>query len=199
MANHTSTDRGERAADASAKIAPSTEASSSSKSEGPAPAKPEIAEKPIGVERLTHTDVNEVCALYKRVWDGQKGELSPDMVKAWEPSPLEFTSWMEGVTYFAARRGSRLVGVIGLEISQGSGRILHLAVEPDGRRQGVATALIRATIEWARRANCPSIWVDILARFTTASAVFDHLGFQKVGTLHRHEWNEDVHFFELLL
>ena len=197
MANQHSPDRAERPADASSKP---DGAGAAVKLEGATkpetPAKPET---PLGVERLTHLDVNEVCGLYKKVWEAQRGELPPEMIKAWVPAPLEFTSWMEGVNYFAARRNGRLVGVIGLEISQGSGRIVHLAVDPDARRQGVATALIKAAIEWARRSNCPSVWADALSRFTAAADLLTHLGFHDAGVLRRHQWNEDVRFFEQLL
>ncbi|MEM0128945.1 MAG: GNAT family N-acetyltransferase [Thermoplasmata archaeon] len=202
MANHTSADRGERVADGAPKPSPAPSP------EPVAAARPDVAargeatpspERPLTVERLTHLDVNEVCGLYKRVWDSQKGELLPEMIKAWEPSPLEFTSWMEGVNYFAARKNGRLIGVIGLEIAHGSGRLVHLAVDPETRRQKVATGLVQATIDWARRSNCLSVWADVLARFSAAQALFKHLGFQEAGTLHRHQWSEDVLFFERLL
>ena len=128
--------------------------------------------KPIVIERLTHQDINDICALYKRVWDAFKGDLAPELVKAWQPTPLEFTSWMEGVTYFAARRDGRMIGAIGCEISDGTCRLIHLAVDPEARRQGVATALTHAAIEWARHSQSRSVWADALARFTEAAGVF---------------------------
>jgi len=155
--------------------------------------------KPIVVERLTHLDVNDICALYKRVWDNFKGDLAPELIKGWQPTPLEFTSWMEGVTYFAARRDGRMVGAIGCEISDGSCRLVHLAVDPEARRQGVATALTRAAIEWARHNASRSVWADSLSRFTEAVGVFKSTGFTECGVFHRHYWGEDVKLFELLL
>lgn len=151
---------------------------------------------PWTVERITHQDVPAICALLKRVWESEAGGLPPELAKAWMPSPLEFTSRMEGVTFFAARREGRLVGVVGGELVHGSCRLLQLAVEPDGRRQGIATALVTALLDWARRSNAPSVWVEALARFTTAGALLRRMGFTVSGTLHRHEWNEDVQFFE---
>jgi GNAT superfamily N-acetyltransferase len=157
------------------------------------------ASKPIVVERLTHLDVNDICALYKRVWDGFKGDLAIELVKEWQPSPLEFTSWMEGVTYFAARRDGKMIGAIGCEIADGSCRLVHMAVDGDARRQGVATALTNAAVEWARHNNSRSVWADALSRFTAAASVFKGLGFTECGVLHRHYWNEDVRLFEKLL
>ncbi|HTW76519.1 MAG TPA: GNAT family N-acetyltransferase [Thermoplasmata archaeon] len=154
----------------------------------------------ISVERITHSDVPEICGLYKRVWDSPPVTgLPSDLLKSWQPSPLEFTSWMEGVTYFAARRDGRLIGVIGCEVARGSCRLVNLAVDPEARRSGVGTALVGAAVDWSRHANVPEIWGSALTRFTAVAALFTHLGFAESGLLHRHEWGEDVVFFERIL
>ena len=161
--------------------------------------KPVASMKPLVVERLTHQDVNEICALYRRVWEGFRNDLPADLIKAWEPTPLEFTSWMEGVTYFAARRDGKMVGAIGCKLVDGSCRLLHLAVDPETRRQGIATALTSAAEEWARHNNSHSVWVDALAKFTAAAEMFRRLGFNECGMLHRHYWAEDVRLLEKIL
>ncbi len=161
----------------------------------PAPA----AATPISVERITHLDVPAICALYKRVWDADKSGLPAELVKSWQPTPLEFTSWMEGVTYFAARRDGRLLGVVGCESRRGACRLVHLAVDPDHRRAGAATALIGAALEWAKHGNSAVVWGEALDRFQAAAALLKHLGFAECGVLHRHEFNEDVRLFERML
>lgn len=154
---------------------------------------------PLVVERITHQDVPAVCALYKKVWDSEPTGLPPELVKTWQPGPLEFTSRMEGVTYFAARRNGHVVGAVGCELKDGSCRLVHLAVDPETRRQGVASALVTTAVDWARRSNAAEVWVDPLARFTAAAALLQHLEFQDCGVLHRHLWREDVRLFERLL
>lgn len=152
------------------------------------------------VERITHQDVPEICALYRRVWDAPPHPGLPvELVKSWQPTPLEFTSWMEGVTYFAARRDGRLLGVVGCEVAHGNCHLVHLAVDPDARRKGIGTALIAAGIEWARHAHAAQVWADGLSRFTAAAALFKKVGFAECGVFHKHEWNEDVHLFERIL
>ena len=153
----------------------------------------------ISVERITHEDVPAICALYKRVRDPAPPGVPADFVKTWQPSALEFTSWMEGVTYFAARKDGRVVGVLGCEIRHASCRMMDLAVDPETRRQGVATALVAAAVEWAKKSNASSIWIDSLSRFAPATALFQHLGFAQAGLLRKHEWGEDVHLFERVL
>jgi GNAT superfamily N-acetyltransferase len=150
------------------------------------------------VERLAHEGITEVCALYKRVWD-QFPDLPGDRAHEWTPSPLEFTSWMAGVTYFVARSDGHVVGAIGLEPSHGSCRIVRLVVDPEHRRRGIGTALTLQAIEWAKKGHVASVWVDPLARFTAATALFQRLGFAPAGVLHRHRWTEDVTLFERVL
>jgi ribosomal protein S18 acetylase RimI-like enzyme len=162
-------------------------------------AKPAPLLKPLVVERLTHHDIPEICALYKRAFEPLKTEFPPEVLKAWAPSPLEFSSYMEGVTYFAARRDGKMIGAIGCEIVDGSCRLLHLAVDVDFRHQGVATALTTAAVEWGRHSNCGSVWIDALARFDSAGSLFKRLGFAETGLLHRHYFQEDVRLFEMVL
>jgi GNAT superfamily N-acetyltransferase len=154
--------------------------------------------KPIVIERMTHESIPEICGLYKRVWD-HFPDLPTELVKAWEPTPLEFSSWMEGVTYFTARIDGKMIGAIGCEIDEGSCQLVQLAVDPEGRRQGVGTALIHQALEWARKSKSPEVWAEALARFTGAAGVFKKLGFTDCGVLHRHHWGEDVRLFEKVL
>ncbi len=154
----------------------------------------------VTVGRITHQDVPEMCALLKRVWDAPPvSGIPPELLKSWQPTPLEFTSGMEGVTYFAARREGRLIGAIGCEVDRGNCRLLHLAVDAEARRSGVATALLTAAVDWARHSNAAVVWGSALARFSAVPALLKRLDFAECGVLHRHEWGEDVRLFERTL
>ncbi|HKV90299.1 MAG TPA: GNAT family N-acetyltransferase, partial [Thermoplasmata archaeon] len=139
---------------------------------------------PLTVERLTHHDIPEICALYKRVWETFQPALPAVMVKAWAPTPLEFTSWMEGVTYFAARQNGRMIGAVGCELNDGACRVVNLVVDPEVRRQGVGSQLTSAVMEWAKHNNSNAVWVDALARFSAAAGMFKKFGFAEAGVLH---------------
>lgn len=151
------------------------------------------------VERITHQDVPAICGLYKKVWEPTPAGVPPELAKSWQPTALEFTSWMEGVTYFAARRDGHLVGVVGCELRHGSCRMKHLAVDPEHRRHGIATALVTAAVDWARHGNATSIWIDPPTLFGPTAALFQRLGFDRAGVLHKHEWSMDVNLFERIL
>ncbi|MCI4345612.1 MAG: GNAT family N-acetyltransferase [Thermoplasmata archaeon] len=157
------------------------------------------APQPIIVERLTHQDVPEICNLFRRVWEPYLAGLPVEVQRAWQPTPLEFTSGMEGVTYFSARRDGKLVGVIGCELVDGACHLVNLCVESDHRRQGVGTSLLQAALEWARHAGARSLWADLLPRFGDAGMLFADEGFTVAGTLRRHFWGEDVKQYERLL
>jgi GNAT superfamily N-acetyltransferase len=148
------------------------------------------------IDRVSHEDIPEICALYKRVWDPAPSGTPPEFLKSAVPTPLEFTSRMEGVTYFVAREGKRLLGIVGSAFSEGNCRLVDLAVDVDARRKGIATALILTAVDWARKNRATAVWVDALDRFTEAKALFQHLKFAPAGLLHRHRWNEDVRLFE---
>jgi GNAT superfamily N-acetyltransferase len=155
-----------------------------------------LAPPGVVIDRVSHEDIPEICALYKRVWESPHQGIPAEFLKAAIPTPLEFTSRMEGVTYFVAREGKRLLGIIGTAFSEGNCRLVDLAVDVDARRKGVAKALVLTAADWAAKNHANALWVDVLDRFTAAKALFHHLGFAEAGVLHRHRWNEDVRFFE---
>lgn len=148
------------------------------------------------IDRVSHEDIPEICALYKRVWDAPHPGVPAEFLKAAAPGALEFTSRMEGVTYFVAREGKRLLGIVGCSFSEGNCHLVDLAVDVEARRKGLATALVLTAVDWARKNRANAVWADALGRFPEAKALFHHLGFASAGVLHRHRWNEDVHFYE---
>lgn len=150
----------------------------------------------IVIDRVSHEDIPEICALYKRVWEPPPPGVPIEFLKAAVPTPLEFTSRMEDVTYFVAREGKRLCGIIGSAFAEGSCRLVDLAVDVDVRRRGVAKALVLTVVDWARKNHISMVWVDVLDQFAAAKDLFHHLGFASAGVLHRHRWNEDVRLFE---
>lgn len=151
------------------------------------------------IDRLVHQDIPAVCALFRRVWESQRADLPPEIMKSLEPNPLEFTSAMEGVTFFAARREGRPIGLVGIELESGASHLVTLVVDPDHRRQGIGKALTQAALEWAKHAGAATAWTDPLAKFAAAQALLRTLGFTEAGTLHRRLYNQDVVLFERLL
>jgi GNAT superfamily N-acetyltransferase len=169
----------------------------SSSSAEPAPMARAIPTPPgVVIDRVSHEDIPEICGLYKRVWESPQTGIPVEFLKSAVPTPLEFTSRMEGVTYFVAREEKHLRGIIGCAFAEGNCRLVDLAVDVDARRKGVATSLVLTAVDWARKSRATAVWVDALDRFAGAKALFQRLGFAEAGVLHRHRWNEDVRLFE---
>ncbi len=161
---------------------------------------PEVKEAPpLLIGRLTHEDVPDVVALFRKVWEPYHAGFPPEVQREWQPTPLEFTSGMEGVTYFAAKRGNRLIGIVGCRMGAGACQLINLCVDAEERRHGIATALLAAAHGWAQHANARSLFVDVLVRFQEALALFKASGFKEAGTLRKHFWGEDVRIYEKIL
>ncbi len=75
-----------------------------------------------------------------------------------------------------ARDGSRVVGVIGLEVHGADGLLRSLAVAPDRRGQGVARRLYATLIRDARRLGITRLFLLT----TSAQGFFEMLGFRAV-------------------
>jgi ribosomal protein S18 acetylase RimI-like enzyme len=155
--------------------------------------------KPLVIERLTHEDVLDMVQLLRRVWEPYMAGMPSEVQKEWQPTPLEFTSRMEGVTYFAAKRDNRLIGFVGCQLLSGSCHLVNVAVDTDHRRHGIGTALLAAALGWAQHANARSIYVEVLERFQDAKNLFRATGFKEAGDLHRHFYGEDVRLYEKIL
>jgi GNAT superfamily N-acetyltransferase len=156
------------------------------------------AQPPLTVTQATHNDIADICTLYKKVWDEFRGKAPQELERSWQPSPLEFTSLMEGVTFFAARKDKKLVGILGCSMVDGSTRLVHVAVDKDFRRQGIGVALVNSGIDWAKRGSSSSIWVEALTRFQDGIKLLRKLGFKETGMFHKHLWKEDVILMEIV-
>lgn len=163
----------------------------------PAPAV-SAPQPPLTVSQATHNDIADICTLYKKVWDEFRGKAPQELERTWQPSPLEFTSLMEGVTFFAARKDKKLVGILGCSMIDGSARVVHVAVDREFRRQGIGAALLNSGIDWAKRSSSSSIWVESLTRFQDGIKLLRKLGFKETGMFHKHLWKEDVMLMEIV-
>src|SRR5688572_16043796 len=91
------------------------------------------------------------------------------------------------VAVFVADRDGDVVGYVyaGLEprswkeLREACGFIHDVAVREEGRRSGVATALIDAAVEWLRSQGAPRVVIWTAERNDAAQRMFDRLGFRR--------------------
>lgn len=93
----------------------------------------------------------------------------------------------EDVVVFVAERRSSVVGYVyaGLEpqswkeLREACGFIHDVVVDENGRRGGVATALMEAAIAWLRERGAPRVVLQTAQKNEGAQRLFDRLGFRR--------------------
>ena len=74
----------------------------------------------------------------------------------------------------------RVVGYAGLHVVLDEGYIDNVAVEPDARKHGVASALLDVFCRYGA-ANLAFLTLEVRASNAAAIALYDKFGFQEVG------------------
>jgi GNAT superfamily N-acetyltransferase len=93
----------------------------------------------------------------------------------------------EDVAVFVAEREAEVIGYVyaGLEprswkeLREACGFIHDVAVREEGRRSGVASALIEAAIDWLRSRGAPRVVLWTAEPNAPAQRLFDRLGFRR--------------------
>jgi ribosomal protein S18 acetylase RimI-like enzyme len=81
-------------------------------------------------ERAGEADLRSLLSVL--AWTGEPGHI--DRI---------ISAYVTGLRLFGMERGSRLEGVIGIEVvHKGEGVIRHIAVEPAARRSGIGRAMV---------------------------------------------------------
>ncbi|MDD6189711.1 MAG: ribosomal protein S18-alanine N-acetyltransferase [Clostridiales bacterium] len=83
--------------------------------------------------------------------------------------------------YLAALEGDTLVGYIGVQTVLDEGYINNVAVRPEYRRRGIASALISLLIEQAREIGLAFLTLEVRASNDAAITLYEKLGFSPVG------------------
>ena len=86
---------------------------------------------------------------------------------------------------FVAIFGDRLVGASGVNVHQGIAD-LGMNIAPEWRGRGIGSALIEASIDWARAQAAHKISLQVWPHNDTAIALYEKYGFVREGYLRRH-------------
>ena len=90
-------------------------------------------------------------------------------------------SYKSGTKFFAAENGSRLIGYIGIKAVIDEGYITNVAVFPQYRRQGAATALINKVFEFAKEKSLSFVSLEVRVSNSEAVSLYEKLGFVTEG------------------
>ena len=88
-------------------------------------------------------------------------------------NPLSF--WLVAVD------GERVAGYVGSQTVLDESDMMNVAVHPDYRKQGIATALIVGLVEELRKRGSRCLTLEVRASNENAISVYQKLQFQEVG------------------
>jgi GNAT superfamily N-acetyltransferase len=148
------------------------------------------------IEMAGESDAVEIAALYKRVWDEYGGELPDELVKARQPSAEQMKEWIRHDTYFVAKEGALIVGVMGCSLKHGACLLVHMVVDGNYRKRGIGSALTEKAIDYAKENGAAKVWLDTSPRLRKAIALYEKHGFVRCGHLRKHYWGEDIYLYE---
>jgi [ribosomal protein S18]-alanine N-acetyltransferase len=129
---------------------------------------------PPDISRLTYADLPQVIAIERRAFP-TPWSLAMFVLELSKPS---------GVC-LSARRDGRMVGYVVCSRYDTVWHIMNVAVDPDERRTGVATALLRSLLE---RVGDPRAryTLEVRQSNTAAIALYEGLGFRTAGLRRRY-------------
>jgi ribosomal protein S18 acetylase RimI-like enzyme len=100
------------------------------------------------------------------------------------------------VIYLVARMGDRMAGYLDYELYDDHAKILGLAVLPEFRKKGVATALVRRALEDLQKRNYHRAYLFVAKNNPLAQKIYGREGFKNAGILERKINDEEVCLFQ---
>lgn len=122
------------------------------------------------ITKMTQTHVAQIAELEKLCFSEPWSEKS---VASELNNPLAF--WL------VADDNGRVAGYIGSQTVMDETDMMNVAVHPDYRKQGIATALIVGLVEELRKMGSHSLTLEVRASNENAIRVYQRLDFQQVG------------------
>ena len=124
----------------------------------------------IVARRITPADVPAVLALQARSTEASQWSAE-GYIRA---AAGEYPAWVAG-------GGEGIHGFLVMRTAADESEILNLAVEPERRRQGIASALLAAAIEACRAAGAKSVYLEVRESNAVAIAFYRSSGFEPTG------------------
>ena len=83
--------------------------------------------------------------------------------------------------YFVCTQGGQVLGYIGTRVVLDECQVANVAVSPSCRRQGVASFLMEAMLDFCRREGVRFVTLEVRLGNSAAQALYEKFGFQKTG------------------
>ncbi len=83
--------------------------------------------------------------------------------------------------YWVATIEAKIVGYVGMWNVVGEGQLTNLAISKDFQRQGIASMLLRAVIEYAHKLDMEFIMLEVRASNEAAKFLYQKFNFQEIA------------------
>lgn len=122
------------------------------------------------LERMTRKHINDLVEIEKLSFS-----------KPWSYSAFEAELSNDTAVFFSAVEEGRAVGYIGFHTVIDEAYIANIAVLPDFRRRGTASALLELAIDYCRKNKMSFITLEVRKSNFSAVSLYQRFGFKTVG------------------
>ena len=99
----------------------------------------------------------------------------------WSESALRDELLSPLARYFVCTQEGQVLGYIGTRVVLDECQVANVAVSPSCRREGVASFLMEAMLDFCRREGMNLVTLEVRVSNSTAQALYEKFGFQKTG------------------
>ncbi len=98
----------------------------------------------------------------------------------WSEQTIE-DAYKTGTRFFVAEKGNSVLGYVGISAILDEGYITNIAVFPEARQQGVASALLNSLFEFAKENSLSFISLEVRESNNAAISLYNKFGFKTEG------------------
>jgi GNAT superfamily N-acetyltransferase len=138
------------------------------------------------IEQLVAGDGERLRAIRLRALRDAPDAFGATLEEAEARPPEDWDDQLEQLATFVATLDGcdmGLVRAVHHDHLRDAGCLISMWVEPEGRRQGIGSALVDAVVNWARTRGLKRLLLDVVERNTPAIALYARKGFVPSGAI----------------
>jgi ribosomal-protein-alanine N-acetyltransferase len=123
----------------------------------------------VTVSQIEHRHIKEIARLEKECFS-----------TPWSEQTIE-DAFKTGTRFFVAQKDNSVLGYVGISAILDEGYITNVAVLPEARQQGVASALLNSLFEFAKENSLSFISLEVRESNNAAISLYQKFGFKTEG------------------
>lgn len=146
----------------------------------------------IRVSSLIEINLNEMTEIWNRCWQGYYYNMSytPEHMRAW--LDLSKVSLQHSMAIYVE---DKIAGFVLLSLDGPDGWIAGACIDPEYRRKGLFTALMRIELDVARRVGLKRVYLEVLEQ-NPAREVYESVGFVRRRQLNIYRIQNSIHLID---